>query len=114
MSRVKLLLDVISDVRTLADSLQAIADAMIEDKSEPAEVNKKKETAQEDKLHNKNSTTKSEFSLEDVRVILAQKSQNGFTTEVRDLIQKYGGSRLSEIDPVNYGNIITEAEVLGE
>lgn len=33
MSKVKLLLDVISDVRSLADSLQAVADAMVDNES---------------------------------------------------------------------------------
>ena len=33
MSRMKLLLDVVSDLRSLADSLQAVADAAVQDLS---------------------------------------------------------------------------------
>lgn len=94
MSRVKLLLDVISDIRSLAESLQAAADAMAGN-----------EAVQEEKTK--------EYTLEDVRGILAGKSQNGLTAEVKELITRYGGSRLSDIDPAYYADIIKEAEVLG-
>ena len=52
-------------------------------------------------------------ALEDVRAVLAVKSQNGMTAEVRDLINKYGGSKLSDVDPNHYADIIRDAEVLG-
>ena len=42
-----------------------------------------------------------------------EKSQNGLTSEVKGLIAKFGGSKLSDIDPSNYEAIIKEAEVLG-
>lgn len=35
------------------------------------------------------------------------------TVEVRELIRKYGGTRLSDIDPVQYKALLAEAEVLG-
>ena len=35
------------------------------------------------------------------------------TSEVKGLIAKFGGSKLSDIDPSNYEAIIKEAEVLG-
>lgn len=53
------------------------------------------------------------LSLEEVRAILAEKSRDGFTTQIRDLLQKYGASKLSEIDPANFKALVADAEVLG-
>lgn len=51
-------------------------------------------------------------TLEEVRAILAEKSQDGFTAEVRALLEKYGAKRLSEIDPANYKALLQDAEAL--
>lgn len=53
------------------------------------------------------------LSLEEVRAILAEKSRDGFTAQIRDLLQKYGASKLSNIDPANYKALVADAEVLG-
>ena len=48
MSKVKLMLDVVNDMRSLADSIQAVCDAMMESDSAPKEVPATKtETAKE-------------------------------------------------------------------
>lgn len=53
------------------------------------------------------------LSLGEVRAILAEKSRDGFTAQIRDLLQKYGASKLSEIDPANFKALVADAEVLG-
>ena len=53
------------------------------------------------------------YSLEEVRAILAEKSRDGFTAQIRDLLQKYGATKLSEVDPTRYGGLVADAEVLG-
>lgn len=53
------------------------------------------------------------YSLEEVRAILAKKSRDGFTAQIRDLLQKYGATKLSEVDPTWYGGLVADAEVLG-
>ncbi|WP_100330389.1 rRNA biogenesis protein rrp5 [Bacillus xiapuensis] len=98
MSKIKLLLDVVADMRSLADSIQAVADAM--EGNEPVE---EKEPAPK----------KKEITLEEVRAKLAEKSQAGLTAQVREIIQKYGGSKLSEVDPKHYADMLKDAEVLG-
>lgn len=55
----------------------------------------------------------SKISLEDVRKVLAGKSQDGFREEVKSLISKYGASKLSDIKPEKYEELLKEAEVLG-
>lgn len=116
MNKVTELLDavvgVINNVRNLADSLQVVADVLAEFKS--AEEIKAVPVAQ---IHAKATRPKKEetkvYELEDVRAVFAEKSQNGFTAEVKALISKYGGNRLSDIDPSKYAEIIKEVEVLG-
>ncbi|MFS0615584.1 rRNA biogenesis protein rrp5 [Lederbergia ruris] len=105
MSKIKLLLDVVSDMRSLADSIQAVADAMAG--NEPVEA---KEPTTPVK---KPAPKKKEITLEEVRAKLAEKSQAGLTSQVREIIKKYGGSKLSEVDPKHYADMLKDAEVLG-
>jgi hypothetical protein len=53
-----------------------------------------------------------EITLEQVRALLAEKSQAGFTSEVRGLLEKYGAPKLSLIDPANYKALMADAEQL--
>ena len=41
---------------------------------------------------------KPELTLEQVRAVLADKSRAGHTAAVRDLLQKYGAAKLSQVD----------------
>ena len=103
MSKVKLLLDVVSDMRSLADSIEVVCNAMTESDAAPEEVPATKtEPANE-----------SDIPLEKVRMALAEKSQLGFTAEVRALIGKYGADKLSAVDKAHYADILKDAEVLG-
>ena len=53
------------------------------------------------------------ITLEEVRAVLAEKSHDGYTAEVRDLLQKYGAEKLSGVDPKHYAALLKDAEVLG-
>ena len=53
------------------------------------------------------------LKLEEVRAVLAEKSRNGHTAKIRELLEKYGAAKLSDIDPANYAALLAEAEVLG-
>lgn len=52
-------------------------------------------------------------TLEQVREVLSEKSRAGYTSEVRELLQKYGAAKLSQIDPANYASLMKDAEVIG-
>ena len=127
MGKVKLLLNVIGDLRSLADSLQAVADAVADNDAAGAEMTTTKEpeeTGNEVKVAAKNTakkdakaTAKQEpeekpLTLEEVRAVLAEKSRSGHTEEVRELLAKHGADKLSEIDPAEYAALLAEAEVL--
>ena len=55
-----------------------------------------------------------ELTLEQVRAVLADKSRQGHTAEIRTLLQKYGASKLSQIDPAHYKALLAEAEELAD
>lgn len=99
MSKVKLMLALVDDLKALADSVQGVADAIegngaSEDiKSVPSQVEK-------------------EITLEEVRGVLAEKSHAGFTAQIRDLLKNYGADKLSQIEPSNYKALIAETEGL--
>lgn len=57
---------------------------------------------------------KPQLTLEQVRAVLAEKSRAGHTATVRELLLKYGASKLSQIGPANYEALLRETEVLGD
>ena len=111
MSRIKLLLDVVEDMRSLADSLQAVAAALgqsaPEDTAAPAPAPETAPTPAPADPPPKAIT------LEEVRAVLADKSHDGYTDQVRGLLQKYGAEKLSGVDPKHYAALLKDAEVLG-
>ena len=125
MSKIKLLLDLIQDMRSLAESLQAVADA-VADSGAMAELTATKESEKAGKTGKaaaKKDTAKKEekpaekqeekpLTLEEVRAVLAEKSRVGHTAEVKALLNKHGADKLSEIDPAEYAALLADAEVL--
>ena len=122
MSRMKLLLDVVSDLRSLADSLQAVADAAVQDGPERPGQSPEKQPVQEPEKKNAAKDTEppaeapvpeaEPLTLEQVRAVLAEKSRAGHTAEVKALLLKHGADKLSDIDPAEYPALLADAEVL--
>ena len=56
--------------------------------------------------------TEEEIDIETVRGILAEKSRAGFTKDIKELLNKYGSEKLSQVDPMNYKNLIKDVEEL--
>ena len=106
MSKIKLLINLAHDLRSLADSVQAFADVTAEAETD--------ETAQPEapvSAKISEQPTKA-VTLEQVRAVLADKSQQGFTADVRTLLEKHGAPKLSQIDPANYAALMADAELL--
>ena len=87
----KLALDVVENLRSLADSIEALTDVV--------EGNEPKEKV-EDNLP----------TLEQVRAKLAALTQSGKQAEVKALITKYGAKKLSEIPKDKYPELLKDAE----
>lgn len=51
-------------------------------------------------------------SVEDIRAVLAQKSQDGKSKEIKELLGKYGVAKLSAVKQEDYPALLQEAKVL--
>lgn len=51
-------------------------------------------------------------SVEDIRAVLAQKSQNGKSKEIKALLGKFGAVKLSAVKPEDFFELFQEAKVL--
>ena len=120
MSKVKTLLDVVEDIRSLAEHLKLVAEdvcSLAESIKVVAEVISSNEqpkiAAQTIKKSPPPAAPEKVVTLEQVRAVLAEKSHDGLTAEVRALLEKYGAQKLSAIDPKDYAALLKDAEVLG-
>lgn len=102
MSKIKLLLNVIEDMRRLADSLQTVADSIEENTPDTACVE-----AQATQKH-----TEPPITIDQVRAVLAEKSSEGKTAEVKKLLFKYDAGKLSGVKPEDYPALLEEARKL--
>ena len=94
---------VIKDLRTAAATINDVADTLAEMFNTTA-----------DEAQDAAAPAEPVLTLEQVRAVLADKSRQGYTAQIRSLLQKYGAPKLSGIDPVHYKALVAEAEVLGD
>jgi hypothetical protein len=120
------LLKLAEDVSALADDLEKIAkacktpseeDGSQEEKVSPpekaqAEVIPSQEPDSPEKAEMKAPPEEKPVTLPEVRAVLAEKSREGHTEEVKALINSLGADRLSEVDPSQYPALLKEAEVI--
>ncbi|MCK9341050.1 MAG: DNA ligase [Synergistaceae bacterium] len=94
----------VSELRSVAQSLNTVADSLTSlfSGSQPRTS-----------VQPESKPTSKPLTLEDVRAVLAEKSRNGHTAKIRELLEKHGAAKLSEIDPQKYSVLLAEAEVLG-
>lgn len=51
-------------------------------------------------------------TLEGIRALMAEKTQEGKSKEIKELLQKYGAAKLSAVKPEDYPALLREAQVL--
>ncbi|SFE01969.1 hypothetical protein SAMN02910327_00115 [Peptostreptococcaceae bacterium pGA-8] len=100
----ELMMDASKLLRSLSDVVESIAIAnkdttYIEADAKVIEEKQAKALVEDKKLN-----------LEDVRSVLAKLSQHGKTAEVKELIVKFGGTKLSDVPKGNYSQLLKEAE----
>ncbi len=94
----------VGELRNAAQSLNSVADNLTAlFSSSQSEVT----------VQSESKPTPKPLTLEEVRAVLAEKSRNGHTAKIRELLEKHGASKLSEIEPTKYATLLAEAEVLG-
>jgi len=104
MSKINELNYCINELRTVSQSLNAVADNL-------ATLFQHSESPTEDES-NKEPPEQKEIKLEEVRAVLAEKSRDGHTEQIRELLIKHGADRLSAIDPSKYAALLSDAEEL--
>ena len=106
MSKMKLLLDVVDDMRHLADSIQSVADSISGEASEASTPVQAEAgpPAQEPPVP--------QVTIDQVRAVLAEKSGDGKTAEVKSLLFKYDAGKLSGVKPEDYPALLEEAKKL--
>ena len=104
MSKTKRLLDVVDGLRSLADSLEQVADSIAgntpTDQTEPG------------KYTEPPILPPALPTIDQVRALLAEKSGAGKTTEVKALLNKYDAGKLSGVKPEDYPALMEEARLL--
>lgn len=106
MSKMKLLLDVVDDMRRLADSLQTVADSIAGNTDAGDQQDQQQAAPQPEKAKNPAIT------IDQVRAVLAEKSGEGKTAEVKALLFKYDAGKLSGVKPKDYAALLEEAQRL--
>ena len=91
-------MEIKEDAENLASSIGVLLTALESDEELP----KEEKVKQEERT----------YEIEDVRKILADKSRLGHTAKIRELLEKYGAKKLSEIEPSNYKDLIADVEKL--
>lgn len=106
MSKIKLLLDVVQDMRSLADSLQTIADSL------QGNTPEQPSTAQQADHTEPPKPMVPKITIDQVRAVLAEKSGEGKTAQVKALLNKYDAGKLSGVKPEDYAALMEEARKL--
>lgn len=95
MSKMKLALNVVEDLRSLADSIETLTNAV--EGNQSAEV---ASPAREEKP---------KITFQDLRAVLAILTRDGKQQQVKDLIERYGAKKLSEVPEKAYQELLEEA-----
>jgi hypothetical protein len=121
MSKIKLALDVVSDLKSLAESIETLVRAMEANEVAPTneEPTKKKSKAkakteepepevEEAEVAEVEEPEEKQPTLEEVRAAMADKSRDGHREAVKAIITKYGANNLSSLDPKHYAAALKE------
>lgn len=69
-------------------------------------------TGKTEKKNAADSGKEKAVTVEDIRAVMAQKSQEGKTKEIWELLGKFGAVKLSAVKPEDYPALLQEAKVL--
>ena len=91
--------------RTRKTAKAKAEDAALNNETEPTETHEAEPVPEEEKPK--------EITFVQVRAAAAQKSKDGYTDAVRNLIQSYGVEKLSQIKKEDYAEFLKEVEMIG-
>jgi hypothetical protein len=106
MSKIKLALDVVSDLKSLAESIETLVSAM--EANEVAPINEEPTKKKSKAKVKAEEPEEKQPTLEEVRAAMADKSRDGHREAVKAIITKYGANNLSSLDPKHYAAALKE------
>lgn len=110
MSKTKLALDVVTDLRNLAGSIETLVFALEGNQTDSVATVGKKQSKENKEPKKPVQPSKAKLpSLEDVRATLAGLSQDGKQVQVKELITSFGAKKLSDIPSEKYPELLEEA-----
>ena len=85
--------------------------------AEPATQEPKKAAKQESVKKEASGETSSKedkpvVTIEQVRAVMAEKSQAGFTSKVKEVLEKFGAAKLSAVNPDDYEALLAAATAI--
>lgn len=83
-----------------------VAQAMTVDADKPVEEPKKKAAPKTAKVKEPEEV----ITIEQVRAVLAEKSQAGFTAQVKALLESFDANKLSAVKPEDYKDLMAAAQ----
>lgn len=110
-----------SELMKLADGFSLIAEGIremaktennISSVKPETKAGKTQSTNKSDGPNSQKEEPESEVSIEDIRAVLAEKSQDGKTGKVRELLQQFGVVKLSAVAEKDYPELMQKAKVL--
>ncbi|MCM1530467.1 MAG: hypothetical protein NC093_10800 [Alistipes sp.] len=123
MSQIKLLLDVVADMRHLADSLAEYANAVTGNEHlicekpagqiNPADFEPIYDPTMDQQMQEEIDDKESQIPLrEQVMEKLTRLTRSNRKTEARELIRKYGGQKFTELPESVYPDMLKELEAM--
>lgn len=104
MSKIKLALDVVQDLRSLADSLEALANAAVSDAPEPSAP---PTTPQPETM-----PAAQKLTLVELRAFVAERSTPENRPKIKALLTKHGVGKLTELPEEHYQALKDEVAML--
>lgn len=83
----------------------------VKKEEKPKEVTKKAEAIGETSSSDTSTeATKAPVTIEQVRAVMAEKSQAGLTAKVKELLESFGAAKLSAVNPEDYEALLEAAK----
>lgn len=114
MSKIKLALEVVENMRSLASSIEYLVQAM-EGNEPPIKPNEKAHPVKAEGKSKSPEVPVTEAApketiptLEEVRALMASKNREGHREAVKAILNKFGAQKLTALDPSYYKKVMQE------
>ena len=99
-------------LRGLAKAEGGTKEKTVKEQPSATEKAQKQDAAKAQPSATEKAQQESPATLEGIRALMAQKTQEGKSKEIKELLQKYGAAKLSAVKPEDYPALMQEAQVL--